>query len=60
VAKKKSSLVLAVLPTTSRVHLIDPRLLGRVFYRDDRCPAGSVWYHPNDPNARGDLVILPA
>lgn len=58
-AKKKNSLVPAVLPAASGVHLIDARLFGRVFYRDAH-PAGSVWFHPLDPKARGELVILPS
>jgi hypothetical protein len=59
-AKDTNSLILAATPAASGVHLIDSRLVGRVFYRDDRNPACSIWQSADDPLARGDLVILRA
>lgn len=47
------------LPSATGVVLCDPRLRSRIYYRDASLPAGSVWYDIDDPNASGELVILP-
>jgi hypothetical protein len=58
--KKKDVIeVAARRPGPSPSVLMHRTTLGTVFYRDDSNPAAAVWYHGDDPNARGTLVLLP-
>ena len=57
--KNRKMTASAKFPAADAVHLGDPKLAGRVFYRDPTSPGGSVRYAAGDPDAKGECVILP-